>query len=77
MMDQQINGDRFLDYVEQCLIPTLLTGDAVIMDDLSRHKRSAVRSAIRGTCARLLFLSPYSPDLTPIEQVFVKLKHLM
>jgi len=25
----------------------------------------------------LLFLSPYSPDLDPIEQVFSKLKHLM
>lgn len=77
VMDQPINGDSFLDYVEQCLLPTLSSGDVVIMDNLSSHKRPAVRSAIRSVGARLLFLPPYSPDLNPIEQVFAKLKHLM
>ncbi len=47
------------------------------MDNLSSHKRPAVRQAIRSAGARLLFLPPYSPDLNPIEQVFAKLKHLM
>ena len=77
VMDQPINGDSFQDYVEQCLVPTLSAGDVVIMDNLSSHKRPAVRSAIRSVGARLLFLPPYSPDLNPIEQVFAKLKHLM
>ncbi len=58
-------------------MPTLSPGDIVIMDNLSSHKRPAIRAAIRGAQARLLFLPPYSPDLNPIEQVFVKLKHLM
>jgi transposase len=44
------------------------------MDNLSSHKRPAVRTAIRSVGARLLFLPPYSPDLNPIEQVFAKLK---
>ena len=35
------------------------------------------RPAIRSAGARPLFLPPYSPDLSPIEQVFAKLKHLM
>ncbi|MCT2399322.1 transposase, partial [Novosphingobium mangrovi (ex Huang et al. 2023)] len=48
-------------------------GDIVILDNLSSHKKPAVRA--RG--ARLLFLPPYSPDLNPIEQVFAKLKHLL
>src|SRR3546814_14833993 len=47
------------------------------MDHLSRHKRPAVRAAIRSVGARLLFLPPYSPDLNPIEQMFAKLKHLL
>jgi transposase len=47
------------------------------MDNLSSHKRPAVRTAIRSVGARLLFLPPYSPDLNPIEQVFAKLKHRM
>ena len=77
VLNQPINGDSFLDYVQQCLIPTLSTADVVIMDNFSNHKRPAVRNAIQSVGARLLFLPPYSPDLNPIEQVFAKLKHLM
>ncbi len=85
VLDQPVNGQSFTDYVEQCLVPTLSPGDVVIMDNLSSHKRPAVRQAIRSVGARLMFLPPYSPDLNPIEQVFAKallsevegLKHLM
>ncbi|MEY2942832.1 MAG: hypothetical protein RLY97_846 [Pseudomonadota bacterium] len=77
VLDQPINGASFLDYVEQCLVPTLSSGDVVIMDNLSSHKRPAIRTAIHSVGARLLFLPPYSPDLNPIEQVFAKLKHLI
>jgi transposase len=77
VLDQPINGASFLDYIVQFLLPTLTSGDVVIMDNLASHKRPAVRQAIRSVGARLLFLPPYSPDLNPIEQVFAKLKHLM
>src|SRR3546814_3028118 len=76
-LDQPVNGQSFSTYVEQCLLPTLAAGDVVIMDNLSSHKRPAVRAAIRSVGARLLFLPPYSPDLNPIEQMFAKLKHLL
>ena len=72
-----INGQSFLAYVEQFLIPTLKPGDIVILDNLGSHKGEAVRQAIRAAGARLLFLSPYSPDLNPIEQVFARLKTLL
>lgn len=75
VLDQPINGQSFVDYVEQFLVPTLKPGDIVIMDNLSSHKRPAIRQAIRSVGARLLFLPPYSPDLNPIEQMFAKLKH--
>lgn len=77
VLDQPVNGQSFADYVEQFLVPTLSAGDIVIMDNLSSHKRPAIRQAIRAAGARLLFLPPYSPDLNPIEQVFAKLKHLL
>ena len=77
VLDQPINGEWFCAYVEQALVPTLRPGDIVIMDNLSTHKRPAVRNAIRAAGARLLFLPPYSPDLNPIEQVFAKLKALL
>ena len=77
LLDGPIDGESFLVYVEQVLVPTLRPGDIVIMDNLSSHKRKAVRQAIRDAGARLLFLPKYSPDLNPIEQVFAKLKHLL
>lgn len=72
-----INGECFLAYVEQNLLPCLKAGDIVIMDNLGSHKADAIRTAIRSAGARLLFLPPYSPDLNPIEQVFSKLKHTL
>jgi len=77
VLDPPINGESFAAYVEQFLMPTLKPGDIVIMDNLSSHKRPAIRTAIRSVGARLLFLPPYSPDLNPIEQMFAKLKHLL
>ena len=72
-----INGERFLAYVEQFLVPTLKPGDVVVLDNLGSHKGKAVRKAIRAAGARLVFLPKYSPDLNPIEQVFAKLKTLL
>jgi len=75
LVDAPINGNLFLTYVEQVLVPTLSPGDIVIMDHLSSHKGPAIRQAIRKVGARLFLLPKYSPDLNPIEQVFAKLKH--
>jgi transposase len=77
VFDGAINGDLFLAYVEQVLVPTLIPGDVVMMDNLSSHKKPAVRRAIEAAGATLMFLPPYSPDLNPIEQVFAKLKALL
>jgi transposase len=77
VLDGPINGQSFLAWVEQFLVPTLSPGDVVIMDNLGSHKSLAVRRAIRTAGAKLLFLPPYSPDLNPIEQVFAKLKTLL
>jgi transposase len=77
VLDGPINGDSFLAYVEQMLVPTLSPGDIVVMDNLGSHKGRSVRRAIRAAGAHLFFLPPYSPDLNPIEQVFAKLKTLL
>jgi transposase len=77
LFDGPINGELFLAYVEQVLVPTLKPGDIVILDNLGSHKGKAVRKAIRAAGAKLIFLPKYSPDLNPIEQVFAKLKTLL
>jgi transposase len=77
VFDGAINGDLFLAYVEQVLTPALTPGDIVVMDNLSSHKKPAVRRAIEDAGASVRFLPSYSPDLNPIEQVFAKLKALL
>jgi transposase len=77
VIDGPINGESFLAYVEQALVPSLKPGDIVVIDNLGSHKGKAVRHAIRTAGAKLFFLPPYSPDLNPIEQVFAKLKTLL
>jgi transposase len=77
VIDGPMNGNAFLAYVDQILIPTLTPGDIVVVDNLSAHKVAGVREAIEAAGARLLYLPPYSPDFNPIEQLFAKLKALL
>ena len=66
VVDGAINGDIFVAWVRQELVPTLQKGDVVIMDNLQSHKVRGVREAITQAGARVLYLPPYSPDLNPI-----------
>jgi len=77
VFDGPINAESFLAWVEQFLVPSLRAGDIVVMDNLSSHKKPAIRRAIRAAGAKLFYLPPYSPDLNPIEQAFAKLKTLL
>lgn len=64
-------------FVEHVLVPELEPGQIVVMDNLSPHKAPRVRELIEAAGCRLLFLPPYSPDLSPIEQMWSKLKALL
>jgi transposase len=77
ILDGPMNGDAFLAYIEQVLVPTLDPGDLVVMDNLPAHRRAGVRAAINAAGARMRFLPPYSPDFNPIENAFAKLKALL
>ena len=74
VLDGPMNGDAFLAYIHQVLMPELETGMAVIMDNLPAHKVTGVRQAIEEAGARLVYLPPYSPDFNPIEMAFSKFK---
>jgi transposase len=69
-----MNGLTFVEYVKQCLVPTLRRRDMVIMDNLPSHKVPGVREAIEAVGATLRYLPQYSPDLNPIEPSFSKVK---
>lgn len=74
MLEGAADGSAFEIYVEQILAPSLRAGQTVVMDNLSTHKGARVRRAIEARGCQLLFLPSYSPDLSPIEEAFSKLK---
>ena len=74
MIAGAIDGDVFRMWTEQGLCPTLEAGDIVVMDNLQAHKVRGIREAIEGRGAKLIYLPPYSPDLSPIEACWSKIK---
>jgi transposase len=64
----------FDQYVEQVLVPELQPGDVVVWDNLSSHKSASALAAIEAAGARVEPLPVYSPDLSPIEEMFSKIK---
>lgn len=64
----------FLTYVQDVLVPILQPNDVVVWDNLKVHKNGAVIAAVESAQARVEPLPPYSPDKTPIEEMFSKTK---
>jgi transposase len=77
VLDGPMDGEAFLAYVREILVPELSPGDVVIMDNLPAHKVAGVRGSIEAAGAHLLHLPPYSPDFNPIEKAFSKLKAIL
>ena len=73
-IDSATDSEVFRAFVAQVLCPTLTAGDIVVMDNLRAHKVAGIEEAITGCGARLIYLPPYSPDLSPIELCWSKLK---
>lgn len=71
-----VDGEMFLAWVRQGLVPTLQPQDVVIMDNLATHRVAGVRQAIESVGALLLYLPPYSLDFNPIEDLWSKVKHI-
>jgi transposase len=68
------DADFFRTYVKQVLGPTLAPGDIVVLDNLSAHKAPGIQQVLARRRARLLYLPPYSPDLSPMELCLSKVK---
>ncbi len=77
LLDGATDTAAFETYVEQYLAPALEPGQVVVIDNLSAHKRTQVRALIEAQGCDLWFLPSYSPDLSPIEEAFSKLKTLL
>jgi transposase len=69
-----MDGVAFRAYVEGQLVPALRPGQIVIADNLGSHRTRGVREAIEGAGAKLMYLPPYSPDFSPVENCGSKIK---
>jgi transposase len=68
------DGEVFRSYVDQVLAPQLRPGNVVIMDNLKAHKVAGIRETIEAAQATLHYLPSYSPELSPIELCWSKVK---
>ena len=69
-----LDGEFFRQWVKDALIKTLHKGDIVVMDNMSSHKVAGVIELIKSVGAEIKYLPPYSPDLNPVELMWLKLK---
>ena len=73
-MDNSMDAAAFKVYVSKCLVPQLWKGAVVVMDNLPAHKVEAIAPLIEAVGARILYMSPYSPEFNPIEHWWSELK---
>ena len=73
-LDDSMDGAAFKVYVSQCLVPQLWKGAVVVMDNLAAHKVEAIAPLIEAVGARILYMSPYSPEFNPIDHWWSQLK---
>jgi transposase len=77
LIEGAMTSETFEWYIREQLAPQLRPGQIVVLDNLSAHKAAGIRQAIEACGCSLLFLPPYSPDFTPIEQAFSKVKAIL
>jgi transposase len=76
-VERAVNADIFLGYIEQSLLPNIKPGQYVVMDNARVHKSEAIANMIESVGAKVVFLPPYSPDLSPIEKMWSKVKEIL
>ncbi|EDX74457.1 hypothetical protein MC7420_3981 [Coleofasciculus chthonoplastes PCC 7420] len=69
-----IDGLTFEAFIIQKLVPELWEGAVVWLDNYSTHKGEAIAKAVREAGAEIIYLPPYSPDFSPIENFWSKVK---
>jgi transposase len=74
LLDGAVDRVAFEVYLRKVLVPTLVPGQIVILDNLAVHKQAPLRQLIQATGCRVLFLPSYSPDFNPIELAFAEIK---
>lgn len=72
-----VDGVTFEAFIRQELIPKLWKNACVVMDNAKIHQGEMVREFIEEAGAKLIYLSPYSPEFSPIENFWSKIKSVL
>ena len=72
-----INGSIFMAFIEKFLLKKLRPGQIIFLDNIKFHKAERIRQMVESAGAKLVFLPPYSPDFSPIENMWSKIKHFI
>ena len=76
-LEGAVDTDAFNAYVEHILRPTIKGGDVLVLDNLSAHHASRIEEVAQECGAEVIWLAPYSPDFSPIELMWSKIKSAM
>ena len=74
LLEGALTQYHFAHYIRHILAPQLRCGDVLVLDNLPVHKLAGLREELARRGVEVLFLPPYSPDFTPVEQAWSKLK---
>ena len=77
VFDGSLDGKMFDAYIEKFLLPTLMPGEIVIMDNLNVHKSLIAKKLVEERGCKYVFLPEYSPDVNPIEKMWSKVKQVL
>lgn len=76
-LNGSMTADAFLVYLQEILLPALKPEEIVVMDNLACHKTEAVLKSFEQAGQQFIFLPPYSPDFSPIEECWSKFKSVL
>lgn len=74
MIEGSVDTIVFNEYCQQVLRPTLRAGDVIVLDNLGAHRASRIEETAQDCGAQVIWLPPYSPDFSPIELMWSKVK---
>jgi transposase len=76
-IESAVDTNIFSVFVKKLLLSKLKPGQFVIFDNVKFHKAKEIKDLIESRGAKVVFLPPYSPDLSPIEKMWAKIKETL
>lgn len=77
MIEGTMNATSIETFIGDFLLPKLKNGDILVMDNAPVHNMKNIKQILNPIGVKILALPPYSPDLSPIEMLWSKVKTIV